>query len=161
MSKNNISTSGFSLAKRQELIGDDYYEIKQFNDLTIAVLCDGVGSAEAGALAAKKVTQHIITNFKNIPKPWSIEKAIKTFISSINQILYAQSIQDYERPELVTTVTVAVIKGNRLYGANVGDSRIYLFRDNSLTQLSHDHNEEGMDNVLTDAIGIDNQVHIF
>ena len=144
MSKNNISTSGFSLAKRQELIGDDYYEIKQFNDLTIAVLCDGVGSVlKKVLLAAKKVTQHIITNFKNIPKTWSIEKAIKTFISSINQILYAQSIQDYERPELVTTVTVAVIKGNRLYGANVGDSRIYLFRDNSLTQLSHDHNEEG------------------
>lgn len=161
MSKNNISTSGFSLAKKQELIGDDYYEIKQFNDLTIAVVCDGVGSAEQGALAAKKVTQHIITNFKNIPKSWSIEKAIHNFIKSINSILYAQSIQDYERPELVTTVAVAIIKGNRLYGANVGDSRIYLFRDNYLTQLSHDHNEEGMDNVLTDAIGIDKDVEVF
>lgn len=161
MSKNNISTSGFSLAKRQELIGDDYYEIKQFNDLTIAVVCDGVGSAEQGALAAKKVTQHIITNFKNIPKTWSIEKAVHNFIKSINSILYAQSIQDYERPELVTTVAVAIIKGNRLYGANVGDSRIYLYRDNYLTQLSHDHNEEGMDNVLTDAIGIDKDIEIF
>ena len=161
MSKNNISTSGFSLAKKQELVGDDYYEIKQFNDITIAVLCDGVGSAEQGALAAKKVTQHIITNFKNIPKTWSIEKAVKNFIKSINSILYAQSIQDYERAELVTTVSVAIIKGNRLYGANVGDSRIYLFRDDKITQLSHDHNEEGMDNVLTEAIGIDNNVEIF
>lgn len=161
MSKSNIKTSGFTLAKRQEIVGDDYYEIKQFNDLTIAVLCDGVGSAEAGAEAAKKVAQHIVTNFKNIPKTWSIEKAIKTFITSINSILYSQSIQDYERPELVTTVTVAVIKGNRLYGANVGDSRIYLFRNKELSQLSHDHNEEGMDNVLTDAIGIDSNVEIF
>jgi len=161
LSKNNISTSGFSLAKKQELVGDDYYEIKQFNDITIAVLCDGVGSAEQGALAAKKVTQHIITNFKNIPKTWSIEKAVKNFIKSINSILYAQSIQDYERAELVTTVSVAIIKGNRLYGANVGDSRIYLFRDSKITQLSHDHNEEGMDNVLTEAIGIDNDVEIF
>ena len=161
MSKNNIKTSGFSLAKRQEIVGDDYYEIKQFNDLTIAVLCDGVGSAEAGAQAAKKVAQHIVTNFKNIPKTWSIEKAIKSFITSINSILYAQSIQDYERPEMVTTVTVAVIKGNRLYGANVGDSRIYLFRNKELSQLSHDHNEEGMASVLTDAIGIDKDVEIF
>jgi len=161
LSKNNIKTSGFSLAKRQEIVGDDYYEIKQFNDLTIAVLCDGVGSAEAGAEAAKKVAQHIVTNFKNIPKTWSIEKAIKTFITSINSILYAQSIQDYERPELVTTVTVAVIKGNRLYGANVGDSRIYLFRNKELSQLSHDHNEEGMDSVLTDAVGINENIEIF
>lgn len=161
MSKNNIKTSGFSLAKREEIIGDDYYEIKQLNDLTIAVLCDGVGSAEEGAQAAKKVAQHIVTNFKNIPKTWSIEKALKTFISSINSILYAQSIQDYERPELVTTVTVAVIKGNRLYGANVGDSRIYLYRNKDLSQLSHDHNEEGMDSVLTDAVGIDKDIEIF
>ena len=161
LSKATISTSGFSLAKRQELTGDDYYEIKQFNDLTIAVVCDGVGSAQEGDLAAKKVTNHLITNFKNIPKAWSIEKAIKTFIKSINSILYAQSMQDYERAELVTTVTVCVIKGNRLYAANVGDSRIYLHRNSQLTQLSHDHNEEGMDNVLTDAIGIDKDVEIF
>lgn len=161
MSKANITTSGFSLAKRQELTGDDYYEIKQFNDLTIAVLCDGVGSAQEGALAAKKVTNHLITNFKNIPKAWSMEKAIKTFIKSINSILYAQSIQDYERPEIVTTVTICVIKGNRLYAANVGDSRIYLFRDKQLMQLSHDHNEEGMESVLTEAIGISDEVEVF
>jgi len=161
LSKANITTSGFSLAKRQELTGDDYYEIKQFNDLTIAVVCDGVGSAAEGALAAKKVTNHLITNFKNIPKAWSMEKAIKTFIKSINSILYAQSIQDYERAEIVTTVTICVIKGNRLYAANVGDTRIYLFRDNQLTQLSHDHNEEGMPSVLSEAIGISDDVEVF
>jgi serine/threonine protein phosphatase PrpC len=161
MSKNNIKTSGFSLAKRKELTGDDFYEVKQFEDMTIAVLCDGVGSAQEGAMAAKKVTQHIINNFKNIPKVWSIEKAIKEFIKSINSILYAQSIHEYERAEYVTTVTVCIIKGNRLYGANVGDSRIYLLRDNKLNQLSYDHNEEGMANVLSNAVGISSEIEIY
>ena len=161
MSKNNIKTSGFSLAKRKELTGDDFYEIKQFNDMTIAVLCDGVGSAQEGANAAKKVTQHIINNFKNLPRVWSIEKALKESIQSINSILYAQSIHEYERPEYVTTVTVCVIKGNRLYGANAGDSRIYLLRDNKLNQLSHDHNEDGMASVLSNAVGISEAVEIF
>ena len=161
MSKNNIKTSGFSLAKRKELTGDDFYEIKQFEDMTIAVLCDGVGSAQEGAMAAKKTTQHIINNFKNIPKVWSIEKAIKEFIKSINSILYAQSMHEYERPEYVTTVTVCIIKGDRIYGANVGDSRIYLQRDNKLNQLSYDHNEEGMDNVLSNAVGISSEVEIY
>ena len=161
MSKSNIKTSGFCLAKRIELIGDDFYEIKQFDDLTIAVLCDGVGSATQGALAAKKVTLHIINNFKNLPKAWSIEKAIKEFIKSINTILYSQSIQEYERPEYITTVTVCVIKGNRLYGANAGDSRIYLLRDNKLNQLSFDHNEEGMHSVLSNAVGISPNVEIY
>jgi serine/threonine protein phosphatase PrpC len=161
MSKNNIKTSGFSLAKRKELTGDDFYEIKQFEDMTIAVLCDGVGSAQEGAKAAKKVTQHIINNFKNIPKVWSIEKAIKEFIKSINSILYSQSMQEYERPEYVTTVTVCIIKGDRIYGANVGDSRIYLQRDNKLNQLSYDHNEEGMANVLSNAVGISSEIEIY
>ena len=161
MSKNNIKTSGFSLAKRKELTGDDFYEIKQFDDMTVAVVCDGVGSAIQGASAAKKVTQHIINKFKNIPRVWSMEKAIKEFITSINSILYAQSIQEYERPEYVTTVTVCVIKGNRLYGANAGDSRIYLLRDNKLNQLSHDHNEDGMASVLSNAVGISENVDIF
>ncbi|PUE65445.1 bifunctional protein-serine/threonine kinase/phosphatase [Arcobacter caeni] len=161
MSKSNIKTSGFSLAKRKELTGDDFYEIKQFDDLTIAVLCDGVGSATQGALAAKKVTSHLINNFKNLPKVWSIEKAIKEFIKSINSILYSQSIQEYERAEYITTVTVCVIKGNRLYGANAGDSRIYLLRDDKLNQLSHDHNEEGMNSVLSNAVGICPNVEIY
>jgi serine/threonine protein phosphatase PrpC len=160
MSKNNIKTSGFSLAKRKELTGDDFYEIKQYDDMTIAVLCDGVGSAQEGALAAKRVTLHIINNFKNIPRIWSIEKAIKEFINSINSILYTQSIHEYERPEYITTITVVVIKGNRLYGANAGDSRIYLLRDNKLNQLSYDHNEDGMPNVLSNAIGISPEVQI-
>jgi serine/threonine protein phosphatase PrpC len=161
MSKNNIKTSGFSLAKRKELTGDDFYEIKQLDDMTIAVLCDGVGSAQEGAEAAKKVTLHIINNFKNIPKIWSIEKAMKEFITSINSILYAQSIHEYERAEYITTLTVCVIKGNRLYAANAGDSRIYLLRDNKLTQLSYDHNEDGMTNVLSNAVGISESVEIF
>ena len=161
MSKGNIKTSGFCLAKRKELTGDDFYEIKQLDDMTIAVLCDGVGSAQEGAEAAKKVTLHIINNFKNIPRFWSIEKAIKEFIQSINSILYSQSMHEYERPEYITTVTVCVIKGNRLYGANAGDSRIYLLRENKLNQLSYDHNEDGLDNVLSNAVGISDKVEIF
>ena len=84
MHKKNIKTSGFSLAKREELTGDDFYDIKVLDDLTIAVVCDGVGSAQEGALAAKKVTTHLITNFKSRPKAWSIEKSLTTFIKSIN-----------------------------------------------------------------------------
>jgi len=160
MIKSNIKTSGFTLAKRKELTGDDFYDIKTIGNLSIAIVCDGVGSAEEGAQAAKRVTSYLINNFKIRPKTWSIEKSIKTFINSINSILYKESQINYERSELVTTLAIVVIEGNRLYGANVGDSRVYLLRDNSLTQLSTDHamQEEGYENVLTQAIGISEDV---
>jgi len=152
----HIRTSGFSLAKRQELKGDDYYDVKTIDNLTIAIVCDGVGSAQEGAQAAKRVTTHLVTNFKSKPISWSIEKSIQFFIKSINSILYQESIVNYERPELVTTLAVVVIQGNRLYGANIGDSRIYLLRDGKLNKLSCDHSmdEDGYENVLTQAIGI-------
>jgi len=157
MSKQNIKTSGFTLVKGKELTGDDYFDVKTINDLTIAIVCDGVGSADEGAEAAKRVTKYLMTNFKNRPKSWSIEKSIKKFIESINDILYKESMLNYERPELVTTLAIVIIEGNRLYGANVGDSRIYLQRNEILSQLSQDHvvEDEGYDGVLTQAIGID------
>ncbi len=156
MSKQTIKTSGFTLAKGKELTGDDYFDVKTIDNLTIAIVCDGVGSADEGAEAAKRVTKYLMTNFKNRPMAWSIEKSIKKFIHSINDILYKESMINYERPELVTTLTIAIIEGNRLYAANVGDSRIYLQRKGIMSQLSHDQvmDEEGYDGVLTQAIGI-------
>ena len=156
MSNKNIKFSGFSLAKRKELTGDDFYDVKSIGNLTVAIVCDGVGSASEGAAAAKRTTNYLMNNFKIRPKTWSIEKSIKTFINSINSILYEESQVNYERSELVTTLTIVVIEGNRLYGANVGDSRVYLYRENKLNQLSTDHamEEEGFENVLTQAIGI-------
>ncbi|MCF6244903.1 MAG: protein phosphatase 2C domain-containing protein [Sulfurovum sp.] len=160
MSKKNIDTSGLTLAKGKELKGDDYYEIKALEDITIAVVCDGVGSAMQGAQAAKRTCQFLVNSLKNRPKSWTMEKSIKHFIVNINHILYKESMLDYEREELVTTLTLVVIEGDRLYGANVGDSRIYLHRATELTQLSEDHamDEEGMENVLTSAIGLQEDV---
>ena len=160
MSKQNIETSGFTLAKGTQLKGDDYFEVKVMENITVAVVCDGVGSAVAGAEAAKRTTQFLVQSLKNRPRSWSMEKSIKHFIENINRVLYMESMEQYEREELVTTLTLVVIEGDRLYGANVGDSRIYLQRDGEFTQLSSDHamDEEGMENVLTSAIGLEEHV---
>jgi len=160
MASETIKYTGFSLAKGKELTGDDFYDVKTIGELTVAIVCDGVGSATEGAQAAKRTTQHLMNNFKIRPKTWSIEKAIKSFIASINSILYQESQINYESSELVTTLTIVVIQGNKLYGANVGDSRVYLHRKGKLNQLSYDHamDEEGYENVLTQAIGIDKEV---
>ncbi len=160
MASNKIKTSGFSLAKHKDLTGDDFYDVRTIGNLTIAIVCDGVGSAAEGAQAASRVTTYLMNNFKIRPKTWSIEKSILTFTQSINDILYKESQINYERSELVTTLTIVVIEGNRLYGANVGDSRVYLYRNKKLNQLSQDHSmdEEGYENVLTQAIGIDEKV---
>ncbi|MEA3433031.1 MAG: protein phosphatase 2C domain-containing protein [Campylobacterota bacterium] len=160
MSKQNIETSGFTLAKGTKLKGDDFFEVKVMENITVAVVCDGVGSASQGAQAAKRTCNFLVHSLKNRPKSWSMEKSIKHFIENINRVLYLESMEDYEREELVTTLTIVVIEGDRLYGANVGDSRIYLARNGQFAQLSDDHSmdEEGMENVLTSAMGLEESV---
>ncbi|WP_415407714.1 protein kinase domain-containing protein [Sulfurovum sp. CS9] len=160
MSKQTIETSGFTLAKGTQLKGDDFFEVKVMENITVAVVCDGVGSASQGAEAAKRTSNFLVHSLKNRPKSWSMEKSIKHFIENINRVLYLESMEDYEREELVTTLTIVVIEGDRLYGANVGDSRIYLTRNGQFAQLSDDHamDAEGMENVLTSAMGLEESV---
>ncbi|MBT8349478.1 MAG: bifunctional protein-serine/threonine kinase/phosphatase [Sulfurovum sp.] len=167
MSKQNIETSGLTLAKGTQLKGDDFFEVKVMENITVAVVCDGVGSALQGAQAAKHTAKFLINSLKNRPKSWTMEKSIKHFIDNINRVLYLESMAEYDREELVTTLALVVIEGDRLYGANVGDSRIYLHRnidgDEELTQLSEDHtmDEEGMENVLMAAMGLEESVSAY
>ncbi len=160
MDKKPFITSAFGLAKEKELVSDDFFEVKVIDDICIAVLCDGVGSALKGREAARRVVRYLINNFKNRPQSWSIEKSLNTFIKNINQILYRESIEEYQRTEFVTTLCITIIEGNRLYGANVGDSKIYLLRDDNLIELSDEHSldEKGLEHVLTKAIGLEEDV---
>ena len=154
----HYKTSAFGLAKGSDLVGDDAYAVRVYDDILLGIVCDGVGSAEGGREAAKRVVNYMLTNFKNRPKSWDLEKTILTFIKNINEILYKEGLAEYERPELLTTLSMVVIQGNRLYGANVGDSPIYLLRGNELQKLSFDHVLEEDSNVITQAIGMSEEV---
>ncbi|MDQ7083820.1 MAG: protein phosphatase 2C domain-containing protein [Sulfurovum sp.] len=161
MSKQTIQTSGLTLAKGSQLKGDDFYKVKVLDNITVAVVCDGVGSASKGAEAAQRACNFLVDALKSRPKSWSMQKSILHFIDNINRVLYLESMSEYDREELVTTLSLVVIEGERLYGVNVGDSRIYLHRDHVLTQLSFDHvveEEEGMEGVLTSALGLEENV---
>ncbi len=156
----NTKLTAFSLAKGKDLTGDDFFGTKIYDDLAVAIVCDGVGSALEGARAAKKSVNYLLQNFKTRPQSWSIEKSIREFITSLNTLLYQESKSEYDRSELITTLALVVIDGNRLYGANIGDSRVYLLRDGELTQLSLDHvvDDENYDGVLTRALGLEERV---
>jgi len=160
-----LFASSFILPKAKDITGDDACDSVQIDNTLIAVLCDGVGSASEGGKAARESVKMMIENFRSRPNAWDIPKTLKMFTKSINHILYQESQVQYERPEMVTTICTIAIESNRLYGLNIGDSRVYLLRDNNLMQLSVDHimDEDGMSHVLTRALGLSPSVeaHVF
>ena len=163
MSSSQFNISSFGLAKGREPVSEDYAAVRVMEDgLCAGVLCDGVGSARAGGAAARRVVHYLMNSFRARPRSWSIEKSLRHFIESINEILYREGLDEFERPEYVSTLSVAVIEGNRLYGANVGDSPIWLLREGELLELSVPHHlkEKGMEHVLTRAVGLAPQVEI-
>ncbi len=157
--KHDIRISAFGLAKGDNLISEDSYSVRTFGDITIGIIADGVGGSTEGEKASRRVVDYMSNNFKNRPKAWDIPKSLKLFITNINNILYQDSQEQHGSAKLLTTLAIVVIHNNRLYGANVGDSRIYLKREGSLKQLSFDHNDSEKDHLLTQAIGGDVDVN--
>jgi serine/threonine protein phosphatase PrpC len=123
-------------------------------ETVIAALADGAGGARVGAEASRRIVESLVTNYTARPRAWSPQRALCEFARIINETLYRESLSRFESPELVSTLSVAVLEGDRLYGLNVGDSRVYLSRAGSLRQLSEDHVDPDLAHVLNRAMGL-------
>ena len=64
---------------------------------------------------------------------------LKAAIEQSSEAIVAYGHEHAEARGLGSTVTAAMIVGDQAFVANVGDSRTYLFRDNKLQRLTHDH----------------------
>jgi serine/threonine protein kinase len=104
-----------------------------------------------------------IDQFKARPKAWTIPKTMEVYTRHINNLLFTESMTQYERIELLTTLCLAVIEGDTLYTLNLGDSRVYLLtQEGELKQLTVDHtmDDEHMSHVLTQACGLSENVEL-
>lgn len=156
--------SSEALLPKPDSTGDDACAHAIFdNTLLISVLCDGVGSAKRGGTAARQCVKFFIDQFKTRPKAWDIPKTMEVFTRHINNLLFKESMAQYEKIELLTTLALAIIEGDTLYTLNLGDSRIYLqSADGTLKQLSTDHtmDDEYLSHVLTQACGLSENINL-
>ena len=129
------------------------------------MLADGAGAARDAREAATRIVKSLMSNYAVRPAGWTPQKALSEFTKIINHTLHHESLTRHSAPEMISTLSVAVIEGNRLFGLNVGDSRVYLSRGGQLSQLSHDHviNDRTFSHVLQRAIGLapDVEPHCF
>jgi protein phosphatase len=105
-------------------------------DGKLFAVADGLGGYASGEIASKKALD-IIENelaqknfrarLKNIVK--AVEKA--------NKAIYKLAENQYQN--MATTITLALFKKKYLLVVHIGDSRLYLFRQGKLRQLTQDH----------------------
>jgi len=124
---------------------EDNYAVSSFilsdSDPTpsmLAVVADGVGGHQAGevasSIAVEMISQLIAESDASHPLA-TLEGAFHR----ANQAIYSQATINPTNAGMSTTAACVWIIGNQLYMASMGDSRIYLKRDDRFYQLSIDH----------------------
>ncbi len=115
--------------------------------LGLFIIADGVGGAAAGEVASRMAIQivaHELLSQLLAPAPddaaltdATIHERIRAAVAIANRqvIEYGQ----HHHVTLGATITLALVLDEHAYFANVGDSRSYLLRDKTLTQLTRDH----------------------
>lgn len=104
----------------------------------VFVLCDGMGGHKAGAVASKTGAESIIEFFNKVfySNPY---EALGLALIYANQFIYNLSQEADEYKGMGTTAVIVLIRNNEVYYAHVGDSRLYLWHEKKLYQLTKDH----------------------
>jgi PPM family protein phosphatase len=104
----------------------------------LALLADGIGGHRAGEVAAQVAVENINKFVANSPTSQPTQ-VLKQALTHTSQIILNLSKEDPSLTGMGTTCVCAWVIGDRLYGASVGDSRLYLQRGTNLICLTTDH----------------------
>src|SRR5215210_2276774 len=67
------------------------------------------------------------------------EERVTALIQEANRRVFTRANEDREAAGMGTTMTVALVEGDRVAFGHVGDSRAYLIRNGAIEQLTDDH----------------------
>ena len=122
----------------------------------IVALADGVSTGGMGIEAAHTAVTSLVRDYYCTPATWDTTVALDRIIGAQNAWL--AGINRRRKPAMgLTTLTAVVLRGQSYTVAHVGDSRAYLLRGGSYTQLSHDHVPDHPDlrHQLLRSVGVD------
>ena len=138
----------------------------------VFVVADGMGGHKAGNVASASAIEGF-TEFVKKPENEN-EEVLDVMISAVsyaNELVHKLSQEYEEYSNMGSTFIACCIDNKSAYIAHVGDSRLYLYRDGELNQITNDHSlvaemvragrmtEEEAEtdcrrNVITRAVGI-------
>jgi serine/threonine protein kinase len=152
-----VHPTSFGLAGENEHGSHDAFAVKAWEETVLAVLAHGTGLGGTGQAAARRTVSSLVANYQSRPRTWTPHKALVEFTRLVNRTLHLGAHARQGEPELIIGLSIAVVEGDRLYGMNVGDSRVYLARDGCLAQLSPCRAKEPTvaDSLLADGLGLE------
>jgi len=105
---------------------------------TLAIVADGIGGHQAGEVAAQIAVDQICNDIEKSSGGDPVADLSEAIISA-GQSISEASMRDEGLQGMGSTIATALVVGQRLYTASVGDSRTYLIRAGEIRQISIDH----------------------
>jgi protein phosphatase len=124
---------------------EDSIEVKEFSDMTLCLVADGMGGQQAGEIASKRAIEILPRELKkHLVGPLGNEETksiIRRSIVQANEEILAMAALERDLKNMGTTIVLTVWrKGSSvLYVSGLGDSRGYLVRGKKVEQLTVDH----------------------
>ena len=122
-----------------------YYED---SNISIFIVADGMGGHNAGEVASRIAKDTVLEYIINHYSDGSMEHILEASINEANKAVHKYSLLNDNCSGMGTTLTVAVVKNNKLFIANVGDSGCYITVGGKLKKVTKDHSlvQELLDN---------------
>src|SRR5437899_3056209 len=123
---------------------EDAIDVKQFPELTLCIVADGMGGQAAGEIASKRaievVPRELRKNLAGAADDDQVKQVVRKAVVQANDEIITMGSLDRDLKNMGTTIVLALWrKGRELYISNLGDSRAYLLRGGSVEQLTIDH----------------------
>ena len=141
-------------------LNEDYFATPETMEISLDLVeqkgrlyavADGMGGHAAGEVASQQAIFTLFREYYASPCA-EIVKRMAEAIEAANVEVHAQASSDRAKTGMGTTLVAAVLKGDDLYVANVGDSRAYLVREQRIEQITTDHswvNEQVQAGIIT------------
>lgn len=141
-------------------------------------VADGMGGASAGEHASRLALQCLAEGYYDPAFHGGTPQALRAAIELANMTVFEESEDNPAYSGMGTTMSAVAVMGNWAYLAQVGDSRVYLLRQEpGIRQLTDDHslvaeqmrngllNEDeaknhSLKNLITRAVGIKDAVDV-
>ena len=138
---------------------------------SLFLVADGMGGHRSGEMASRRAVDQVIRAYFDDPDTdpaGSLQRAFRT----ANAALYAQTGDGGTARRAGTTLVAAAVRHDKLWIANIGDSRAYLLRNVKLRRLSRDHSwasagaQAGLSenwigrHIITRALGLKQSVEV-
>lgn len=146
----------------------------------VYIVCDGVGGGNSGEIASRTavntIKDYVLEHPINLMNTkYAVVNYLQEAIDRANEKVFNLARAYEENTGMATTAVVAYAGLGKMYVANVGDSRAYLFRDGQIAQLTEDHTYvnslvkagilskeqaevDERKNMITKALGAENKV---